>query len=265
MSTEENEPTFAMDQVTRPDLVSPPRIEEPQEVAPEPEATGEPQAGPERDAQGRFKAKQDETGEKEPQPEPPSEQQTHVPLKALEDERRKRQEMEQELAAIRQQMQQFQQQRQPEVEPPSIWEDDRAALAHERQITLQQADQLSRINASEMAARSQYPDFQEHFDLFNQIAVQNPAVVQQAMSDPHPWGRAYQIAKSYRTMQEMGATNLDELRARITEEVRAEIAAQAPSVPNFPKSTVQDGNAGPRGMDWANYRSGEPILPMDRR
>lgn len=167
-------------------LNSEPETEPVQEVAERP-----------RDEHGRFAAK--ETGV-EPQPEPvveavpPTDQLPQETFKGLKEEREKRQTLERELETLKQQINQFQQQTQePPAPPPSLWEDEQGWQQHLQRQVLAQADQLSRINASEMAARAQNPDFQEMYDLFNQMAAQNPSVVQQAMADPHPWGKAYQI------------------------------------------------------------------------
>ena len=122
----------------------------------------------------------------------------------------------------------------------------------QRQV-LAQADQLSRINASEMAARTQHPDFQEMYDLFNQMAAQNPAVVQQAMADPHPWGKAYQIAKSYNSMQELGAVDVNDLREKLKAEIMAELGgAPLPGKPAIPVSLTGERSVASRtGPAWS--------------
>lgn len=202
-----------------------------------------------RDEHGRFAAK--ETGvQAEPQgeePVPPTDQLPPETFKAVKEEREKRQNLERELEALKNQFQQLQQE--PPAPPPSLWEDEQGWQQHLQQQVLAQADQLSRINASEMAARAQYPDFQEHFDLFNQMAAQNPQLVQQAMADPHPWAKAYQIAQSHKTMQELGAVSVSDLEAKIREKVMAELQQGQTPVPpqNLPPSLSGERSIASRG------------------
>lgn len=231
------------------------------EAAPETvEETGTP-----RDEHGRFAAK--ETGvQAEPQGEetvPPTDQLPPETFKAVKEEREKRQNLERELEALKSQFQQLQQPQEPPAPPPSIWEDETAAFQHLQQQVLAQTDQLSRINASEMAARSQFPDFQEKFDLFNQMAAQNPQLVQQAMSDPHPWAKAYQIAQSHKTMQELGAVDVSDLEAKIREKVMAEMQQGQTPVPqqNLPPSISGVTSVATRGgPQWAGPKSLQEML-----
>jgi len=202
------------------------------DTSPEPETVTEPEESPARprDENGRFAAKQtgvepETVDEQEPDAVPPTDKLPQEEYKAIKQEREKRQSLEQEVEALRKQIQQFQQQNQePPAPPPSLWEDEEGWQHHLQSQVLQQADQLSRINASEMAARTQHPDFQDMYDLFNQMAAQNPAIVQQAMADPHPWGKAYQIAKSYKSMQELGAVDVNDLREKLKAELMAELS-----------------------------------------
>lgn len=225
--------------------------------APIVEAEGSPERP--RDEQGRFLPK----GEQEPAPaiaqptEPgaspaPSEPPLEHP--ALIGERRRRQEAERQLEEYKQLAN-----RQPPQPAPSIWEDEEGAMQHfGSQVTGQavtQAVRLSQINTSEMLARQAHPDFQEMYDLFNDLAGQNPTIVQQALGDPHPWNRAYQIAKTHKTMQEVGATDIDALRAKIREELQQEalnsLQANKPA-PSAPPTISNERSAGARtGPSWS--------------
>jgi hypothetical protein len=228
------------------------------EQTPTPEPTPEPEAnadGRPRDPEtGKFV----KTGEEEPTPGNP------IPddqFKGYLTEKRKRQELEEKLATLEQQFQQIQQPKEPPAAPPSLWDDEQGWQQHQQRLILSQADQLSRINASEMAARSTHADFQEMFDLFNTMAGQNPAVVQQAMADPHPWDKAYQIAKNHKTMSELGAVDVADLKAKIEAQVREEMAGQQSVIPlqpaSLPPSLTAERNVGARtGPAW----SGPPPL-----
>jgi hypothetical protein len=89
---------------------------------------------------------------------------------------------------------------------------------------------------SEMMAREAYSDFDDVKSEFVRMMQENPALQQQALTDPHPWQRAYQIAKNARTMQELGATNLDELKAALIEQIKAEQAQQPTATNTIPRS-----------------------------
>lgn len=194
-----------------------------------------------RDEHGRFATK--ETGV-EPQPVTEAEQVSPTPglpkeeYEAVKAERKRRQAAEERLAALEQQMN-------PPAPPPSIWEDEQQAFQHRDEAVLSRANQLSRINASEMAARSQYPDFQDMFDRFNEMATQNPAIVQQAMTDPHPWNKAYQIAANAARMEALGAVDVADMETKLRAQIEAEYTAKAATAaPVLPQSLAdaQSGN-----------------------
>lgn len=229
-----------------------------QEPVQEPEPTP-PTEGPVRDEAGRFAAKSgvEDAG-------PPPDKLPQDDYKAIREEREKRQALQAELEALKQQFQQSQAPKAPPAPPPSIWEDEQGWQQHQQQVILSQADQLSRINASEMAARSTHADFQEMYDLFNSMAGQNPAVVQQAMADPHPWNAAYKIAKNYKTVQEIGAVDLADLEAKMRERLMAEMQQQAPmptAAPSVPVSLTGERNVGSRsGPAWSGPTSLSDLL-----
>lgn len=238
-----------------------PVAEQPQE--PEASAEGQPR-GPD----GKFVAKEPETGV-EPQPAgeadagPPPDKlpkEEYGALRAIRDENKG---LKSQLEALQQQFQQLQQP--TPAPPPSMWEDEQGWQQHLQQRIMQQTDQLSRINASEMAARSQHPDFQEMFDLFNTMAAQNPAVVQQAMADPHPWGKAYQIAKNHKSMTELGAVDVADLEAKMREKIMAELQQGQTPVPQpqvtLPPTLTGERNVGTRsGPAWAGPTPLENML-----
>lgn len=224
-------------------------VEQPLEAAPEEAAPERP-----RDEHGRFAPKGDEPAPATAQPAEPgaSPAPSEPPLEhpALIGERRRRQEAERQLEEYRQQAM-----RQPPAPPPSVWDDEEGFRQQfGSQVTGQAVDQavkLSQINTSEMLMRQAHPDFQEMFDLFNGLAAENPTIVQQALSDPHPWNKAYQIARTHKTMQELGATDIDALKAKLREELQAE-AVQAVAPASLPPTLSAERNAGPRsGPAWS--------------
>lgn len=178
---------------------------------------------------------------------------------ALSAERKKRQEIEAQVEALRREMQA--KPAEPEQPPPSMWEDDQAWQQHFGGQVVSQAVQQATLNArldmSEMMARQANPDFEDIKAEFLAMAQANPLIAQQALSDPHPWQKAYQIAKNARTMQELGATDIQTLEAKIREQILAEQQAQQPAAPRIPPSLSSTRSVSSRnGPAW----SGPPSL-----
>ena len=166
------------------DMIEP--IEAPELVAPEPEVT-EPVT--DRDDKGRFKTKGEEGA-------PPALEEPAFEGAATLAERRRRQEAEQRADTLEKQLQAYQ------SPAPSIWEDEQGAFAHNNQQVVNQAVQQATFNAkldmSEMMTRQANPDFEAVKAEFLALAEANPTLAQQALQDPHPWNKAYQIAKNHR-------------------------------------------------------------------
>jgi hypothetical protein len=222
------------------------------EVAPETPETPEPASdGPARGADGKFIPKQT-TGVEETVP--PTDKLPQEDYKAIREEREKRQALQAELDALKQQ---FEAAKEPPAPPPSMWEDEQGWQQHFGgevvSTAVQQATFQARLDMSEMLVRQANPDFDEIKERFVQMMQANPALQQQALSDPHPWSRAYDIAKNAKAIEEIGATNLDELREKIRAELMAETQAQMP-VPQqtLPPTLTTERNVGSRtGPAWA--------------
>lgn len=232
----ENEPEAVID-----------AVEEPQ---------SEPQTeGPARDENGRFAAKTGVEPQETAEPVPPTEPQqglpkdVYEPLKAVRSENKA---LKDQLDALTQQIQSLQAPKEQPAPAPSIWEDEQGWQQHFGSQVAQQASFNAHLNMSEMLARRDHSDFDAMKASFLQMAEQNPAIVQQALGDADPWGRAYQIAKNASTMQELGATNLDDLKAKLREELMAEMQAQAPVArPGLPPTLSNERNVGQRtGPAW---------------
>lgn len=220
--------------------------------------------GPPRDEHGRFAAK--DTGVEEPasepeQSEPPSDKLPPETFKGLKEEREKRQRLEQELEALKQQIQAVQNPPEPPAPPPSVWEDEQAYGGHLVSTAVQQATLNAKLDMSEMMVRQNNPDFDDMKTRFLQMAQSNPALAQQCLSDPHPWNKAYQIAKNAATMEELGATDLETLKAKLREELAAEMQVQAPRAPSIPQSLTTARNVAPRsGPAWTGPTSLQDLL-----
>jgi hypothetical protein len=216
-----------------------------------------------RDENGRFAPK--ETGVEPAQVEEPAAEQ--VPptseglppetFKGLKEEREKRQNLERELQTLREQLQSLQQPQEPPAPPPSVWEDENAYGGHLVTTAVQQATFNARLDMSEMMVRQANPDFEDMKAKFLQLAELNPSLRQQALADPHPWNKAYQIAKNAAMVEELGTTDINALKAKLREEIAAEMQATQPARSTIPPTLTGERNVGARsGPAW----SGPPSL-----
>jgi len=223
--------------------------------------------GPARDEQGRFAAKEtgvepEQAPEPNPEPVPPTDKLPKEEYKAIREEREKRQNLERELEALKRAIQE---QQNPPEPPPSVFEDEQGWQAHfGNQVVstaVQQATLNAKLDMSEMMVRQANPDFEEVKAEFLALAEQNPVLRHQALSDPHPWNKAYQIAKNHRAMQELGATNLDDLKAKIRDELMAEMQANPAPRASVPPSLASERNVGQRtGPSWSGPKSLSDLL-----
>lgn len=200
------------------------------EVA-QPETIGQP-----RDETGKFAPK--ETGV-EPQETAESVPPTGLPqetFKGLKEEREKRQAAESRLTALEAQLQSYQQPKEPPAPPPSVWEDEQAYGGHIVSTAVQQATFNAKLDMSEMMTRQANTDFEDMKAKFLEMAAQNPSLQQQALADPHPWNKAYQIAKNAVKMEALGAVDVSELEAKIRAELEAKYAAQPQAQVTLPTS-----------------------------
>lgn len=215
-----------------------------------------------RDEHGRFASKQgvepQETAEVPPTETGKLPKDVYEPLRRVRDENKA---LKDQLEALSKQIQAVQQPQQPPAPPPSIWEDENGWQQHFGAQVAQQASFNAHLNMSEMLARRDHADFDAMKASFLQMAEQNPAIVQQALSDADPWGKAYQIAKNASTMQELGATNLDDLKAKLREELMAELQAQPAARPGLPPTLSNERNVGQRtGPAWTGPASLSDML-----
>ncbi len=209
-------------------------------ATPEPEQT---KADRERDEQGRFKAKQEaEARAKEEakpakvekpaptaveKPKEPADDPPHVPVKAMQEERKKRQELERQLAQLRQQQQK---------PPPDVIQDPEGFRQH-IQSDLRSQLENERVNMSAAWAKRQYQDYESVMETWFQLTADNPVLYAQATKQDLPADWAYQHAKRHLLLQEIGDPTQyrqkleSELEAKLREKFEAEYAAKAPRAP----------------------------------
>lgn len=243
-----------------------PVAEEPQTVEETPSDDGNVTVQANRDDKGRFAPKGD-TQEDAP---PASDEKAKGLEAGISAERKKRQEAEQRYADLERQIAELREASKPqetEQPAPSLWEDENAWQQHfGSQVVgtaVQQATLNAKLDMSEMMARQAHEDFDAMKERFVKMMQENPALQQQAMSDPHPWNRAYQIAKNASTMEELGATDLDTLKAEIRKQIEAEQAEQQQQAakPVIPQSLAgeQSARGGNPGASSANLSFEEII------
>jgi hypothetical protein len=229
------------------------------EAAPDtPELTEEAPTEPVRDEMGRFAAKTgvDDTA-------PPADGLPKEEYKAIREEREKRQNLERELETLRNTVQTLQQPKEPPAPPPSIWEDEKGALAHNRQETVDEAAFRAALNTSEMLCRDRFDDFDEMKAKFLELANANPSIAHQALADPHPWRKAYQTAQNAVKMEQLGAVDVADLEAKIEARVREEMAAQSSVIPQptVPLSLTGERSVGTRsGPAWSGPKPLDQLL-----
>jgi hypothetical protein len=213
-----------------------------------------------RDENGRFAPK----GVEESAPPAPDKlpQDVYEPLKAV---RSENQALKDKLAQLEQAIQA---QQNPPAPAPDMFETPEDWQAHFGGQVVNQATQqatfIANLNVSEMLTRREHKeDFDEMKALFLNLVEENPTLRQQALNDADPWEKAYQIAKTHKTMQQLGATDIPSLEQRIREQVMAEIQAQVPPVsrPAIPPTLSAEQNVGGRtGPAWTGPRPLNELL-----
>lgn len=226
-------------------------------VEPQEAEQSEPEQQP-RDESGKFAAKGVEPVEEPEAGPPPADKLPQSEYKALREEREKRQSLESQLEQLRREIQQ---QQEPPAPPPTLWEDENAWGGQLVSTAVQQAAYQSKLQMSEMLMAEQVEDFAEIKQQLVEFVGANPALNQQVAESQHPWRTAYQAFKNQQTMQELGATDLSSLEAKIREKIMAELQGQVPAKPNIPQSLSTKRNVGSRsGPAWAGPKSLDELL-----
>lgn len=139
-----------------------------------------------------------------------------VPLAALKDERRKRQELEKQL-------QEWQAKAQPQQKAPDIFEDPDGYSKH-MEAKLSQALMNERANISEFMARREYPDLDQKVEVFKELAAQDPSIQQRVLKAISPYHELVDIVNKHERMKAM--ENIDEYEAKIRAEIEAKVRAE---------------------------------------
>lgn len=233
-----------------------------EEPAPEPETPPEqPEAVAEEEQpdEGEAEEAEPETpDEPEPQPEAKS-----VPLAALQEERSKRQRLEQELER---RIKEAEEVREKEPEP-DFFEDPQGALKRFEQKMEERAIQ-DRIAISEEMVMAQVgkEKYDEALSAFESAVAENPALVAQMRAHKNPAKFAYDYGNKTRLMQEMGDDPVayrEKLKADLMAEIKAELAKEQPAKA-LPKTTSLAGAKSESGLKtpaWTGPTPLDDLLP----
>lgn len=243
-------------------------VETPQE---QPEVEARP-----RNPDGTFASKGETASTEEPSASPaPETTEPTLEHPALIGERRRRQQAEQERDELRQALAKHkpaEQQQAAPAEAPDPWEDphgfanwtsQQAVAAAMQNLTpvIEQRFVAERVQSSVAAAKVRHSDFDEKWAVFEAMEATNPALTQAALQQPDPAEYVYRTVKNYELAQQLGALDVDTLKARLREEIMAEETAKLPQRPSIPSSLASERNVGSRsGPAWAGPKSLAEIL-----
>jgi len=136
-------------------------------------------------------------------------------LRGLEEERKKRQELERQLQALQKPTE--------KKEEKTFWDDPEGKLnAHTQQV--QQIALQTKLQTSEVIARSRYKDFDEKIQVFAQVLEQTPGLHSQWLSSPDPAEFAYRAGSARAELTAAG--DMEKWREQVRTEERKKIEAE---------------------------------------
>lgn len=168
-------------------------------------------------------------------PAAPQTQEQHVPLAALEAERKGRQDWKEKAIRYEEELKQLRQQPQQQFQPQQM-------------DPLQQVQQQlvnERFNTSEMLVKAAHPDADQVVELFMDAARANPALAAALHTQRHPWEFAYKEGKRLAMLKEVG-DDPAAYRAKLEAEIRAQLQSQAQPQVQVPASLNGARSVAPR-------------------
>ena len=232
-----------------------------------PDASPMPSESDKQDPPQEQPPAEEQTGDKPQSEVPPTEPAVNdgptVPRRALEDERRKRQDAERKLDELTkaaqqpkpqpQQQQPVQQQQPPER--PDPWVDPEGAARYDQMMFQHQLFE-TRVVTSKELMRSLKPDFDDVEKVFIEAASADPYLEQQLIRHPLPAKFAYEQGRRIMLMKEIG-DDPEAYKARVREELMAELAGQQPTqqvqpaavAPGTPKTLATTASTQPRNKN----------------
>lgn len=158
----------------------------------------------------------------------------HVPVRALQEERRKRQDLEKQIAEMKQ--------AQPaEVRPnlfedPDSWEKALDARLEQRLVAVRQESEQKFLTLVEQAAKARHADFDDVALVFAQTAQVTPGLIEEARNAPDPAEFIYRAGLNLKRVQEAGS--IEALIEKAREEGRQE-ALRGKVQPRIPESLTE--------------------------
>jgi len=144
-------------------------------------------------------------------------------LRAMQEERQKRQELERRLQAIEAARTQQTAPPQPAEAPKTFWDDPEGFLArHNEQVKRESIN--TRLQISETLARKTHNDFDAKVEVFGQLIQTTPGLRERWLASSDPAEFAYTVARNHMELQEAG--NIDALREKIAKETETRVRAQ---------------------------------------
>jgi hypothetical protein len=197
--------------------------------------------------------------EKAPEDKPPPD---HVPTKALQEERRKRQEYERELATVKQELETLKKPADAKVnlfEDPDGWEKTLDARVEAKLAAVRQESEQRFLVLVEQAAMARHTDFAEVAQVFAETAKSTPGLIDEARRAPDPAEFIYKAGLNLKRVQEAGS--IDALIEKAREEGRQE-ALQGKSAPKIPESLTEiAGGKGESSERWSGPKPLNQLLP----
>ena len=160
------------------------------------------------------------TGDEGSPPEPADGQDNddRVPRAAMLDERAKRQELEREIAELRTQQ--------------------GGNLGDPEPLSVEQQVMQIKIGLARDLMMSQHDDYAEKESVFMQMTESNPVLVQQMLAANNPARFAYDMANKKAEMDQL--SDIDAYKAKIREEVLAELKAKSAPSSDIPDPSIVD-------------------------
>lgn len=144
-----------------------------------------------------------------------------IPRKAVEDERRKRQELERKLAEFEARLAQPKQ----EPPPPPDWDIDPRTAAEQFQFQIQEQLYRTRVEMASELMRERHADFDEIVGIAVEKAQANPMLHRQIVTSPNPAKMAYEIGRKMKFLNEIG-DDPESYRSRLEAEILAKHGIQ---------------------------------------
>lgn len=190
-------------------------------------------AEPQPDEQEAQQPPADDGGEGAPAA--PQTQEQHVPLAALEAERKTRQDWKEKAIRAEAELEQLRKQPQQHYQPQQV---DPLQAVQQQLVN-------ERFNTSEMLVKQAHADADEVVNVFMEAAKANPALAAALHQQRHPWDFAYKEGKRLRMLQEVG-DDPAAYRAKVEAEIRAQIQSQAQPQVSVPQSLNGARSVAPR-------------------